>query len=445
MTNLQAADARLVKQLDALTSGDVGYWSFTRNSERGYSHDYFQYPAMMVPQMLSDLIRSVIQSDPKIHSIFDPFAGSGTVLAESMLHGKHFLAADINPLAVLLCKTKAGPFYPDLLEDRIDELTSIIEEDVRTAREAYFRGMDKWFEPHLIVELSRIRRAIRSESRLWCRRFFWVALAETIRLTSNSRTSTFKLHIRSSQNIEERKNVSAIATFSEVLERNLESYCEQGILLKQLDLLNDGRYRGIVRCEIKNATEPRAISDKCDLLITSPPYGDNTTTVPYGQSSYLPLNWIDLQDIDPTVDYGSLVSTHEIDRRSLGGAKKGALEDVQKVADLSPALNKTLKRLAIYPRDRGVRVAAFFKDLDLAMDAVIGTLRDHAYMIWIVGNRRVGGVEIPTASIISELLVESGCKHVVTIDRNIPTKRMALRNNLSKTMTKEAILVFRRN
>lgn len=37
---------------------------------------------------------------------------------------------------------------------------------------------------------------------------------------------------------------------------------------------------------------------KFDVILTSPPYGDNHTTVTYGQYSYLPLSWIDLKDID---------------------------------------------------------------------------------------------------------------------------------------------------
>ncbi|MTV66983.1 modification methylase, partial [Streptococcus pneumoniae] len=34
-----------------------------------------------------------------------------------------------------------------------------------------------------------------------------------------------------------------------------------------------------------------------DLICTSPPYGDNSTTVTYGQYSMLPLFWIDRTDL----------------------------------------------------------------------------------------------------------------------------------------------------
>ena len=73
-----------------------------------------------------------------------------------------------------------------------------------------------------------------------------------------------------------------------------------------------------------------------DLLVTSPPYGDNPSTVPYGQYSYLPLQWIDLDDIHEDIDSSYLRSTHEIDTRSLGGSKKHAVRDVQHLSSREP-------------------------------------------------------------------------------------------------------------
>ena len=40
-----------------------------------------------------------------------------------------------------------------------------------------------------------------------------------------------------------------------------------------------------------------------DLLVTSPPYGDNRTTVPYGQHAFLPLQWVELSDIGKDIPY----------------------------------------------------------------------------------------------------------------------------------------------
>jgi site-specific DNA-methyltransferase (cytosine-N4-specific) len=65
-------------------------------------------------------------------------------------------------------------------------------------------------------------------------------------------------------------------------------------------------------------------------------------------------------------------------------------------------------------------------------------------MIWVVGNRKVGGIEIPTRAILADFLKANHAVHVVTVSRGIPTKRMASKNNVSETMSKEHILIFRK-
>lgn len=65
----------------------------------------------------------------------------------------------------------------------------------------------------------------------------------------------------------------------------------------------------------------RFAKDSIDLIITSPPYGDNATTITYGQYSVLPLRWIPLADIHELVSHDMVASLTRIDRDSLGGIK----------------------------------------------------------------------------------------------------------------------------
>ena len=89
-------------------------------------------------------------------------------------------------------------------------------------------------------------------------------------------------------------------------------------------------------------------------------------------------------------------------------------------------------------------MAAFCRDLDRSLRAVLEALRPRAYMIWTVGNRRVGGGPVPTDRILKELLAARGAHLVTRLERKIPNKRMATRNSIATTMRSEAILVFRK-
>lgn len=443
-TDNVTTDEDVARRVNAYTEHDAEHWSYKDNAAREHSHAYFQYPAMMVPGMQEDLIRTIIEAKPSTKALYDPFAGSGTVLTEAILLGREILARDINPLAILLCNAKKGPFFADAAIEKSAAVLERIASDTKTGLEACFLGRDKWFTHDVSVKLSKIRRAIREEPALWCRRFFWITLAETIRVSSNSRTSTFKLHIRPASELATRQ-VDPVSTFATVLDENLKNLDSLTAELRARQLLDRGHYQPTITVELHDARQQRPNdSERYDLLVTSPPYGDNVTTVPYGQAAYLPLQWIDLADIDPSITEEFISTTHEIDYRSLGGSKKDALKDIDELKEQSPSFRATLAALDDEPRDRAIRVGAFIKDLNKALDPILAMLRKNAYLIWTVGNRRVAQRPVPLDSILAELLGHRGVVPIASIARTIPTKRMALRNNITDTMGAEAILVFRK-
>lgn len=439
-----ATDAEIVAALERLSQDDADYWAFRGRAARKQTQGLIQYPAMMVPEMQAVLIKAVVAADGGVRRVYDPFTGCGTTMVESMRLGLDFVGQDINPLAVLFCRAKAGPFHTCKLREAVEHVVKWAEADRGRRFEADFPGLRKWFGSRAITELSRIRRAIRRIDNLWCRQVLWTGLAETVRLTSNSRTSTFKLHVRNSDELGERR-VRPLQTFGEVVSdigKRLQE--EASALRKEGHLSPNGHYRGKIEIRLGDSTVPAREATRNDLVVTSPPYGDNTTTVPYGQYSFLPLQWIDLKDFAPTADASCIGSAYEIDARSLGGSRRNAVEQVTRLLDVSPSLKRTLSRLEGLPPDRKSRVAAFMRDLDASLDAVVGTLRVGGYMIWTIGNRRVGGEPVPSDQMLTELLGARGVCLVARVDRKIPSKRMANRNPTTSTMCGEAILVFRK-
>jgi len=437
-------DKTLRHDLEALSANDADYWSFRGKSTRQNVHTFFQYPAMMVPQVQGELIGAVVRKLAATSCVYDPFAGSGTVLVEAMARGLDFVGQDINPLAVLVCQAKAGPFYVSALSSKTQNLFKAIEHDRSKQIDIEFTNIDKWFTPHIAIELSKIRRAIKAESAMWCRRFLWVALAETVRLTSNSRTSTFKLHIRPEGEISDNRRPSAVATFKQTVLRNLDSLSRHKAQLDQAGLLRNGHYVGTVTIQCGDSAAHYYDSTQSDLLVTSPPYGDNVSTVPYGQNAFLPLQWIELTDIADDLSPECLISTHHIDSQSLGGSRRITSEDIKVLSNHSKSFELIVDRLREHPPDRLARVTAFYRDLNRSLEPILARLRPNAYMFWTVGNRNVGGQPVPTDKILIELLKEKGAILVTKLERRILSKRMALKNLQSATMTRESILVMRK-
>lgn len=231
-------DDTLRRLFESYADGDREYWSFRGKAVREHAHAYFQYPAMMVPGMQGELMDAVLTVDPTIRRVYDPFVGSGTVMTEAMARGLDFVGVDINPLAILICRAKVGPFRHEQMSEKLARLLQTIDGDQSTAIEADFPNLYKWFRIDAAIELSRIRRAIRREEDLWARRFFWVALAGAVRLTSNSRISTVKLHIRPLSEINSR-TLAPVNTFEMLARANLNNLSAYKQLLAQRGCLND--------------------------------------------------------------------------------------------------------------------------------------------------------------------------------------------------------------
>lgn len=425
---------------------DPDFWSSKTRDRSDSAHCIFQYPAMMVPLVQRRLLNAVVDAQPGIKSLYDPFVGSGTSLVSGMHFSLDVYGADINPLAVLISRVRTARKVEFTIGAIGADIVKRAQSDRRSRIETNLVNRDKWFTANSLDELSRLRRAIRTCENLWARRFLWVTLAETVRLTSNDRTSTYKLHARPKDEIATRV-VSPIDVFGDLASRNSDSFAFFRKKLRDAGALRSARYCAaseIVLADNRKSPPGWAEMAPFDLMMTSPPYGDNLTTVTYGQHSYLPLNWIDLCDIDYAVDRDMLRTTQEIDRRSLGGRDPVTASDQERLFASSPTLKVFASTLPADPRDARARLMRFYRDFHASLATMVGRMRPNAYMIWTVGNRNIAGEQVPTDVILSELMEDLKCRTVKTLTRRIHHKRMPDRNASSATMREEKILLVRK-
>jgi hypothetical protein len=78
-------------------------------------------------------------------------------------------------------------------------------------------------------------------------------------------------------------------------------------------------------------------------------------------------------------------------------------------------------------------------------------LSEKGFACFVVGNRKVKGVSLPTDEITIDFFAENNFRHVETIVRNIPNKRMPSKQSIKcyrrkdNTMTQEFIVVVQEN
>ena len=196
-----------------------------------------------------------------------------------------------------------------------------------------------------------------------------------------------------------------------------------------------------VKIILGDSTKDNGIpANSIDFIITSPPYGDSRTTVAYGQFSRLPAQWLDL------------LPSHikDIDKELLGGKSNINLNDP--ILDLSETLKMSIKVIYEKDKERAKDVLSFYIDLYKALIQAHKILRPKRYFCLIVGNRTVKELVLKTDEIICELGEKIGFVSQGILYRNIPNKRMPLKNSPTNepgktgfTMQKESIVLLKKN
>ena len=406
-------------------------------------HRLFMYPAMMVPSTQSAIIKAMTQVLPSGSNAIDPFMGSGTSLLSCMEFGFSTFGQDINPFAVLLTKAKTTCYDIEGFTQSFDSIQKHIYNDDATTVDVNFVNIDKWFNKDVQIALSKIRRAIAAETNPDYRIFFWVVMSEAIRVGCNDRTSTFKLHVRSQEDIKKR-NIDVVSEFLNYCKRGIKDLTDYRNKLQQEHLLDGHSYSGKAQVVWGNTQKRIGTNSTFDLLVSSPPYGDNHTTVTYGQTSYLPLQWINQADIDCPFDY--LKTTQEIDRQSLGGKLSGKkiLQTRDTLLRKSPTLANFYNEIPHQDVAKYNKTLAFIADFDESLDSIMKVMKPEAFFIWTIGNRFVGGREVPNSEILIDLMMNRNVPLFFDAERKILNKKQARRNKSSQTMEKEKILIFHR-
>ncbi len=410
-------------------------WDFRNEYTKFSTHGYHTYPAMMIPQIARRLIRTY-GKNAKV--ILDPFMGSGTALLEGVLHPnfENAYGIDINPLALLIAKVKTTAIEPQFLWDEyhkivkncLSEKSNAIFNRKKIETPKFF-NINFWFKPEVILDLALIKQSIDRIENKDIRDFFLVAFSETVRDVSNTRKKEYKLY-RMSPDILKKHNPKTIEEFREKAKENIyrmENFMRERNGCKVHILAEDTRLKTSVP------------DDSVDLIVTSPPYGDSRTTVAYGQFSRLALQWLGYSEED----------VYKIDRVSLGGIPAENMN-----VDLaSPTLKNVLDEISKIDARRAKDVLSFYIDFDKCINELHRVTKKGAYLCFVLGNRTVKGIKIPTDVIITELFQsKNNYEHINTFIRNIPHKRMPrinsptnVKGNHAVTMNEEFIVILNKN
>ena len=403
-------------------------WDYRNTNTKTVTHCYHNYPAMMIPQVAARLIGSY-GNNAKL--LFDPYCGTGTSLVEANLKGINAVGTDLNPLARLIARAKTAIIDVQLLDLYLKEFNDLAFSlnfgvEKPTIILPKFKNIDFWFSKSVQENLAIVKQFIDKITVENIQNFFYVAFSETVRESSYTRNSEFKLY-RMTEKQRVNFNPNVFALMMNKLARNKKG------LVEYLNRLNDKTVFTLVKGFNTVETIGEIEDGSVDLIVTSPPYGDSRTTVAYGQFSRLANQWLGIKD------------ANKIDNKLMGGGRikieKFGIKEVDTI----------IEKVNSIDNKRAQEVFSFYNDYFKSIKNVSTTLKKSSFACYVVGNRRVKGITLPTDKITKIFFEENGFKHVNTIVRNIPNKRMPKKNSPTNeigkketTMNNEFIVIMKK-
>ena len=386
---------------------------------------------MMIPQVAGRLIETY-GKNKKI--LFDPYCGTGTSLVEANLRGIKAIGTDLNPLARLIAKTKTTPIEKKKLDSSFNDFNDKFFQyrfginKIDSIVLPTFKNIDYWFTKDVQEKLALLKEFIRNIEDFPVRQFYKVAFSETVRDSSLTKNGEFKL-FRMKPKQRENFYPDVFGIMESKLSRNIKGLYS---LMSKNEFIADSKiYSFNTVEEIPNKIIE---NESVDIVVTSPPYGDSRTTVAYGQYSRLANQWMGYEEAS------------KLDNELMGGKKINPNSQFN-----SNTLNEKIDAIASKDGKRVKDVVSFYVDYQKSIKNISKVVKKGGFASYIVGNRRVKDETLPTDEITREFFEDNGFKHIDTLVRNIPHKRMPARNSptnvvgkLSTTMNHEYIVVMQK-
>jgi site-specific DNA-methyltransferase (cytosine-N4-specific) len=172
------------------------------------THNYHPWAAKFIPQIPRFFIEKFTR---KGDTIYDPFCGSGTTLAEALLLGRNAIGNDINYIAALISKAKTTPLTSDQIKQiqawrlkildiqrRFFSRTGLDQFLIQTKKEQLedytdevkFDNKFHWFDKSVLIILMQIKHRIADVEDPSIRAFLLTAFSSIIVKVSKQESET---------------------------------------------------------------------------------------------------------------------------------------------------------------------------------------------------------------------------------------------------------------
>ncbi len=458
-----------LERLVTLLSEDLDF----HGQNSGYaSHNFHSFPAKFPPQLPRKFIRGLTAPGDVV---LDPMMGSGTTVLEAFLTGRRGIGFDIDPLALMLSKSKVTPldarrvmqvgakilrWAESSLRERRGELVQALEErwDPKTRE-----FVDYWFARETQLELLALMTQIERIEEVRLRVFFKLAFSAIIITKTGGVSLAFDLaHTRphrakivfdatgkvvmgdGSVSGQSRRTRFSIKTLRSPF-REFEKRVQQNLKgLLQSELGGTQPYLKGLLAPAPERIEPYIIlgnaqslpveDDAVDLIVTSPPYASNA--IDYMRAHKFSLVWM-----------GYSVNDLGQKRKEYIGGEAVAGFDFEQ---LPLKVSQVVAEIASRDGKKGQVLRRYYSEMTRTLREMFRVLKPGRAAIVVVGSSVMRGKDTKTQVCLAEIGRQIGFQvpkiGVRSLDRN---RRMMpagsdpdLKSQIQQRMHEEYVIGF---
>lgn len=391
--------------------------------------------------------------------VLDPFAGSGTIILESVLNPivkRPALAVEINPLARLISKVKTTPFEARKINEFLKSIERIYSQSKnRKYKVPNFININLWFSKSAIHQLARLKYSIEKiNAPEDYKDFFRVCFSKIIRKVSKAdpniappvvlKPEKYKHNSKEYKKLKNRlktvTNPVVWALFEDTVITNSNANT-----LSNGKGLNDKKIKAkIIWDNVKEIKSGKVLtngklnkegarklrSESIDIILTSPPY---LTAQKYIRSTRLELLWLGYTSEDLS----------QFERNTIGSEYVTKTSPINTIGISS--IDKLIKYAHSKSRERGVMVFKYFADMKIALTELYRLLRKGGYAIFVLGDNEVLKKRVKTYRLFTDLAESIGFKEVVILkDRILYRSMMTKRNGTGGLIKNEYIIILQK-
>jgi len=346
-------------------------------------HSWYSYLEGYSSCLIDDIVMQI--GPENIHTIFDPFCGTGTTALVASSHGIKSYYCETNPFMrqVIEAKINAVKSLRDskICSSFLEQLLYKLENYNYQLRfdEVRWEGFEKFFDSDVLSRLQEMKKLVDTIEDEASHNIALILLASvTVRASKMIRQGDLRF-AKDSEKKEGDKDVVSnfIAKIKTAIQDINSDECPT--LAETICLDADAR-----NIDIEN---------QIDCVITSPPYLNGTN---YIRNTKLELKLTGHvateKDLPDFHSKGIIAGINNVSKRK---------SDIPVLDVVAPYLNE-LEPVA-YDKRIPIMVAGYFADMDKVIERLSHAMKNNGYFIMDIGDSQFAGVHIPTHEILLKI------------------------------------------